>query len=591
MTKRLLLLAMLFLPLAASAQTQHSCVASLPLYPGYGWEIVNCQGATWGTGGNPIATTLSSAVAVGDYIFVSPGTCAWGFASESCTITGPPTALTVTDSLGNGAVGNVSVNGTAVVWVSGIPFDTSNCIWGTCNWNGKSITINGTAYTISTIQSMFKLTLTSTAGTQTNVPYSVAAFSCTDSAQNRSITMAACIAKATVAGTDTITTSGPATTSYNLSHAVFTFRNANGVVGMDASACRFANCLADSQLAYAVPTHPINLLTTGELVFGDWNTSLVTTLYTVGGWTNLMAYSNVNGVGVIAYPGVGSFNAAYQSWSNAGNSVIAQGIAFIPGGTPASTFNGSAKVANSSTTGGTPLTTETIPSIVLTGYGANYTNSALSLKYYGDDASSCNGSGGSGCGATINFPTNALLIDYCGGSLVNQNTLTDSIGSSTWSGGSGGLTYTNTYTTDGWWTLWQNGTNGGDAYLTCSITGSTNKYMIQDILAFWANKGWPSNPVDQSGSAHTTTSSITITASAANTNAVELETARILCSTSSKFSSIDSSTPGWTLMNTDPSSYVYDFYKISSASETASIKVDLTSSATCDGMINTWATN
>lgn len=62
-------------------------------------------------------------------------------------------------------LGVVSTNATTVTWVSGTQF--AGC------WAGSSITINGVVYTISAVNSATQITLTSSAGTQSSVSYSV----------------------------------------------------------------------------------------------------------------------------------------------------------------------------------------------------------------------------------------------------------------------------------------------------------------------------------------------------------------------------------------------------------------------------------
>jgi hypothetical protein len=66
------------------------------------------------------------------------------------------------------ASGIVNTSGTSVTWASGSYFDRDS--YGT--WIGKTITINGMNYVISQVPSPSRLTLTSSAGTQTGVPYS-----------------------------------------------------------------------------------------------------------------------------------------------------------------------------------------------------------------------------------------------------------------------------------------------------------------------------------------------------------------------------------------------------------------------------------
>jgi hypothetical protein len=72
--------------------------------------------------------------------------------------------------------GTVSTVGTAVTFVTGAQFSTE---WVSTNnppWLAPSITINGVAYTIASVQSATALTLTATAGAQTDVAYSASVF-------------------------------------------------------------------------------------------------------------------------------------------------------------------------------------------------------------------------------------------------------------------------------------------------------------------------------------------------------------------------------------------------------------------------------
>jgi hypothetical protein len=66
-----------------------------------------------------------------------------------------------------GATGTVNVSGTTVTWVSGNEFITGTA------WNDGAIEINGTRYFVASVTSATSLTLTSSAGTQTGVSYSV----------------------------------------------------------------------------------------------------------------------------------------------------------------------------------------------------------------------------------------------------------------------------------------------------------------------------------------------------------------------------------------------------------------------------------
>jgi parallel beta-helix repeat protein len=85
--------------------------------------------------------------------FYGDGNFVYNYAAQAVTITG----------VGNSS-GVVNTSGTAVTWVSGATFSTA--------WT--SITINGVVYAIASVNSTTSITLSSSAGTQTGVAYSVA---------------------------------------------------------------------------------------------------------------------------------------------------------------------------------------------------------------------------------------------------------------------------------------------------------------------------------------------------------------------------------------------------------------------------------
>lgn len=97
----------------------------------------------------------------------------------SCTSTSGDVSLSFTSTLAGGAnnvsndpnlmtVGSVvSTNGTAVTWVSGNTFSPA--------WAGAEVQINNADYTVSTVVSTTSLTLSSSAGTQSSVPFYPAA--------------------------------------------------------------------------------------------------------------------------------------------------------------------------------------------------------------------------------------------------------------------------------------------------------------------------------------------------------------------------------------------------------------------------------
>jgi hypothetical protein len=67
--------------------------------------------------------------------------------------------------------GTVNTVGTTVYWASGKAFQMKDG-----DWDGGSITINGTAYTIAKVKSPYALILTASAGNQTGVAYSNSLF-------------------------------------------------------------------------------------------------------------------------------------------------------------------------------------------------------------------------------------------------------------------------------------------------------------------------------------------------------------------------------------------------------------------------------
>ncbi|NBW07807.1 MAG: hypothetical protein EBR82_07250 [Caulobacteraceae bacterium] len=71
------------------------------------------------------------------------------------------------------ATGRVSTVGTAVTWVDA-GYQNDNDDFSTAWVSGQAITINGVSYSISSVTSRTALVLTGSAGTQTNVAYSVA---------------------------------------------------------------------------------------------------------------------------------------------------------------------------------------------------------------------------------------------------------------------------------------------------------------------------------------------------------------------------------------------------------------------------------
>lgn len=117
----------------------------------------------------------SHTVTAGDS-FIFHGGITWPFGTLPMTIetSGSSTSNVyygVNTSWYNGTnSGTVTTNGTTVYWASG------NAFYHGGAWNGGTITINGTNYTISSVLSPYALTLTTSAGTQASVPYSNSLF-------------------------------------------------------------------------------------------------------------------------------------------------------------------------------------------------------------------------------------------------------------------------------------------------------------------------------------------------------------------------------------------------------------------------------
>jgi len=75
------------------------------------------------------------------------------------------------DDVASGIVDTTNVGGNTVTWISGNQFDTD---W--LGWGNSTITINGTEYVISSVDSATQITLASDPGVQSSVAYSVDEF-------------------------------------------------------------------------------------------------------------------------------------------------------------------------------------------------------------------------------------------------------------------------------------------------------------------------------------------------------------------------------------------------------------------------------
>lgn len=88
-------------------------------------------------------------------------------AASTNVVQGSFPSCTVTVTINGGGQGIVNTSGTAVTLVSGTFFVSTG------TWNGLTMTINGTPFTLASCASATACTLTSSAGTQTSVSYGV----------------------------------------------------------------------------------------------------------------------------------------------------------------------------------------------------------------------------------------------------------------------------------------------------------------------------------------------------------------------------------------------------------------------------------
>ncbi len=591
--------ALLLCSIGARAQTTHySCgyssngttvttPTSLPATFGYGWSIPNCDAYDVTTGAaSTVGGAMTNSVTAGNWLIAIDDQCPFGFVGDSCTQSSPQGPLINSDSLGNGAVGTVNTNGTTVTWVSGIPFSMAGCTWSSaCDWHGLTITINGTGYTISTDNSQFSLTLTTSAGVQTKVSYSVPHWSCTETWEGQGGDWTQCIAKVTTSGADTVTLNGPTGTA--LSESIAEVSNTNGILAEDASSCPLWNCGAWFGYIASGTTQisqTVNPQASGELIITGMNYAGSASLNINAGWTPLnLDNSQGPDTQVQVQTSAGLITVNYSI--TAGNdSTGSSAVALIPGGSPASTLFGPSQIfANAQLLATGPSATTTNVGLVNYG-GVAITTGALTLTYQGGSP-----------GSSINDP----LLEWSPGWLVlapctdyaavTQNTLTDSTGHNTWAAGTGlnyhgdaGYNYV-------WWTIVASNGFGPEPSLTCNLSGATNEYMGVGVLAFASSTGWPATPLDRNGTATVSSSgtSITASASAQNTNAVEVETAHCV----SAGGILTSYSAGWTLQNVDQYNEFWDFWRISSALETASITLSYSTAGATDCIIDTWKTN
>jgi hypothetical protein len=124
-----------------------ACTSNCAAYsPSGGDKIIFRGGVTWSSASLPLSASHSGSNGNNIYYGVDP------------------TWYTGTNS------GTVNTSGATVFWASGKAFQVNG------SWTGGSITINGTPYTIASVQSPYALTLTASAGSQAGVSYSNSLF-------------------------------------------------------------------------------------------------------------------------------------------------------------------------------------------------------------------------------------------------------------------------------------------------------------------------------------------------------------------------------------------------------------------------------
>jgi hypothetical protein len=128
------------------------------------WSVDSVTITVYGTGGPAIALQTGN----GPLYTVNGGweyVIAYGNSNSGHVSSPSPPSLSTGNFGGFGT--DVNTSGTAVTLILGSPFITNG------TWNGRTITINGVNYVISSVASTTTLTLTTSAGTQTGVTYLV----------------------------------------------------------------------------------------------------------------------------------------------------------------------------------------------------------------------------------------------------------------------------------------------------------------------------------------------------------------------------------------------------------------------------------
>jgi hypothetical protein len=160
--------------------------------------------------------------------------------------------VTTADSLGNVATGKVTQTAPhTITFSSGIPFSMAGCSsssGSSCDWNGKTIVVNGSSLTINAVSSFTSLTVTNTISTNaTPVAYTGPGPSCTDVEPLQAISLSACMAFVQNTGTDVVTVTTTGVSNFDVGTVSIELAYNGGVVtGLDTGACTNANCLAST---------------------------------------------------------------------------------------------------------------------------------------------------------------------------------------------------------------------------------------------------------------------------------------------------------------------------------------------------------
>lgn len=237
-------------PLARAVRTD-PCKASLPannychnLSIGNGWTIWQGIGQTLDVSeGTNTSVTLPYNPQIGDTVVIGNGQCS--YTAAGCTPgTYTPGAVYNGDGLGNVAQGTVSTQGQVVTLTYGNGFGVQGCKYsGGCLWAGKPISIGGANYTIQTVLNLTTLTLTSSAGNQTNVPYIGPAPGCIETGSVNVAVQSTCWYYVSQTGTDNVSVYGP--NNYSLSESIAEFQPPSGHPGplsIDVAGCPIQSC-------------------------------------------------------------------------------------------------------------------------------------------------------------------------------------------------------------------------------------------------------------------------------------------------------------------------------------------------------------